>query len=338
LVAHLQKNGTLLDLEERLVSPRLPLRSALLSGIYPLAPRTFTYLLNMQDNGQPVQGFVQAQARSGRPELDVVALAPTLGHSDTADLLWQRLLAELCRQAGKMGYYRIYARQETEQAGLGVFKNTGFTPYTEEYLYRLFPSAPFETAHHPLKLRRQTNADGWSIQRLYAAVTPKAVQMAEGLAQGQWEINNYPIGQQGYERGYVWESQGEISAVVYLRTGKQGFLFRILVHPHATAQTTNLVLAGLSLLKNPTNKPFYFSLRSYQHDLRHHLLDCGFTPMASQVVLVKHTTVRARDFLSRLISAFDATTETPQPATPTVMQSKTEPKNGQNPTTGPLHI
>ncbi len=321
LVANLQNQGLSLNLEERLIHANAPLRSALLAGFSPITPQVFTYLLNYSDKTEQIQGFVQTRTRPGRPEQDIVFISPSGERDSNVDAVWLRLLIHLVQRAGETGHYRIYAYVEaSDSEALPFFKNVGFTPYAEEEFLRLFPTGPLHQAHHPLKLRKQKAADSWSLQRLYAAITPRTVQLAEGLAQGQWQVKNYLIDDLSLRRGFVWESQGEISAVLHIQTGKNGHLMKILVHPEASNQISNLVTTGLSLLKNYQQKPIYFNLRTYQVDLRTQLTDVGFTSFAKQVVMVKHTTVRAKDFLTRFVSAFEGSTEAqPQPASPTMI-------------------
>lgn len=332
LVANLQKHGTTLDLEERLIHPRSPLRSALLAGLFPITPQANTFIFHGNGEGQNLRGLSQARSRPGRPEQDVVFMAPALDGGEQAKYMWEDLLAHLCAQAGRKGYYRIYARLESDHLpALSIFKKVGFMPYAEESVYRLFPDGPLQYTHHPLRLRKQTAADSWSIQRIYAVTTPHAVQVAEGLAQGQWQVENYLFGDQGYRRGYVWESQGEISAVLNIHSGKAGYLFKILIYPDAITQISNLISAGLAQLKNANRLPIYCSFRTYQQELRSCLIDCGFTYSANQVVMVKHATVRAKDFLHRLVAAFETSPET-QVATPSsALQSAQQNQNGDKP-------
>lgn len=339
LVAKLQVAGATLDLQERLIHPYTPLRSALLAALFPTRPSSYTYILtppaSVKQNQGLTEGLIQAKARPGRPEQDVVFLAPDFGDQEGSEVLWQRLLIHLCQQAGERGCYRIYARQTIDSPSLPTFKSVGFMPYAEEEILQLFPSGPLQDSPHVLRLRRQTEADSWSVQRLYAAVNPHAVQTAEGLAQGQWQVNNHPFSGQGYQQGFVWESQGEISAVVHIYRGKDGHLLRLLIHPDAVAQTSNLVLTALNMINPTLNKPIYCTLRTYQSEIRSKLIDLGFTSLAKQVVMVKHTTVRARDFLSRLVSAFDSSKDMTQPVAPTLLNF--EEVNGSEPGHNPTH-
>lgn len=329
LVARLQKKGTTLDMEERLLHPRSPLRAALLANLFPAMPGVLTYVLNFKDEKGVHQGLVQSRIRPGRPEQEVIFLSPTLENGNGGHAMWQRLLNHLSIKAGEQGHQRIYARLNPDGEELQIFRNVGFTPYAEEHIFRLDAELYPQNLQNQLGLRRQTSADSWSVQRLYTAVTPHNVQVAEGLAQGQWQINNYPLANQGHRYGLVWENRGEILAVLNIHSGKSGHWIRLMVHPDIDDETTNLLLGGLSLLKNPHHRPVYCSVRTYQTELTSHLFACGFREFGSQQVLVKHIAVRAKDFLSRLLPAFDGNIDAKH-ATPMMHAQTPSPKtNGR---------
>lgn len=328
LVANMQKQGTALNLEERLLHPRSPLRSALLANLFPAMPGVTTFILKSSDENGTHTGLAQARTRPGRPEQDVVFISPTLEEGNGSHAMWQRLISHLCVKAGEAGHQRIYAHLDSEGDALQIFKNVGFTAYAEECIYRLTPNEYQPQIEPTLKLRRQKAADSWSLQRLYAAVTPLPIQTAEGLAQGQWQINNYLIGDQGYRFGYVWEHQGEILAVLNFHAGKMGHWIRMMIHPDVRDETTALVSAGITIIKNLRKQPIYCSYRTYQSEYGTHLLDYGFEHLANQTVMVKHTTIRARDFLTRLVPAVEA-----KHAAPTAMlrsQASVPPKDNGN--------
>ncbi len=330
LVAQLQKQGTALDMEERLLHPRSPLRSALLANLFPAMPAVSTYILQMDDDKHTQLGLVQARIRPGRPEQDVVFLSPTLESGNGSHAMWQRLLSHICIKAGEMGHQRIYARLKSDSIAIQIFRNIGFTPYAEERIFRLDAELHPETTTDDLGLRYQTTADSWSVQRLYTAVTPHTVQVAEGLAQGQWQINRYPLANQGNRRGYVWENRGEILAVLNIHSGKTGHWLRMMIHPDVHDEAPRLILGGLAHLKNSRKHPVYFSLRTYQSESATQLFACGFREYNSQQILVKHITVRAKDFLSRLLPAFETSAEGNHAAPLMQSTSSTPETNGRH--------
>ncbi len=321
LAATLEKQGTALDLEERLIHPLSPLRSAMLAQLLPLATGAATYILNFPDENGVHQGMAQARVRPGRPEQDVVFMAPSLEQGDGSHALWQRMLTHLCVKAGESGHQRIYARLNSGGDEAQIFKNVGFSAYAEELIFQLKDESCVAGKPVALALRRQTAADSWSVQRLYAAVTPRAVQVAEGLAQEQWQAKSRAFNNQGRRYGYVWEDQGEILAVINVHSGKLGHWLKMMVHPDVNQETSSLVGAGLNLIRGSRQRPVYCSLRSYQLELSANLEACGFQQFARQVVMVKHTTVRAKDFLNRLVLPFEGAVEVKR-ASPTMAKSE----------------
>lgn len=330
LVAQLQKYGTALDMEERLLHPQSPLRAAVFANVFPAIPNTVTYILQIEDDKHPQIGLAQARIRPGRPEQDVVFLSPMLESGNGSHAMWQRLLNHLCVKAGEMGYQRIYARLKSGSAAVQIFRNIGFTPYAEERIFQLDPELYSENHRDDLGLRLQTTADSWSVQRLYTAVTPHTVQVAEGLAQGQWQINHLLLTNRGNRRGYVWENRGEILAVLNIHSGKTGHWLRMMIHPDVRDKASRLIMGGLNQLKKHHQQPVYFGLRTYQSELAAQLFACGFREYDNQQILVKHITVRAKDFLSRLLPAFETSAEGNHAAPALQTKSHTPETNGRS--------
>lgn len=294
LVARLQRVGTPLDIEEQLTHPRSPLRSVLLDSI--LAPRSgpSTFILDQQDENGQLLGLAQMRPRPGRPERDVVFMAPALDAGNGSHAIWQRLLNHLCVQTAERGSLRIYARLPAQSEELQLFKNVGFLEYGQEHIYRLKDTVDRLAFNPGLELRPQQPSDGWGLQKLYATLAPRAVQNAEGLAQGQWALKPHRHGEQGRRAGYVWEEDGELLAALHIRVGKRGYLVRTLLHPDALDQAEVLGQAALNLTSLNPQLPVYFAFRQYEAGWQHILPALGFEPLTSQTLVVKHMTVRVR--------------------------------------------
>ena len=305
LVARLQRGGTLLDIEEQLTHPRSPLRSVLLDSI--LNPRIgpSTFILDQQDEHGKLLGLAQMRSRPGRPERDVVFMAPTLDAGNGSHAIWQRLLTHLCVQTAERGSLRLYARLPMESDELQLFKNVGFLAYGEENIYQLNQNGDRKSAPVSLQLRPQQPSDGWGLQKLYATVAPRVVQNAEGLAQGQWDLTPRRWAEQGRRDGFVWEVDGEILAALHIRTGKCGYLIRTLLHPDALEQAEALGRAALSLTTLKRNLPVYFAFRQYEAGWQNVLPVLGFEPLTGQILVVKHMTVRVRGKLPALMPALE---------------------------------
>jgi hypothetical protein len=313
----LQNQGQVLDVEERMVHPRSPLWSALLTRILPTMPTITTYLLDMEDETGHHCGLIQMRTRPDRPEQDVIFLAPSLEHGNGSHAVWQRLLTYVSVRAGEYGYHRVYGRLVQGSDEAQIFRNVGFSAYAEEEIYRLdiekFPALTYPS----LNLRKQTTADSWSLQRLYAAVTPRTVQIAEGLAQGQWQLNARFAGGRERRAGYVWEREGEILAALHIRFGKSGNALRCLIHPDVDDQIDALIETGLQVIQKAQpklDKPIFSNIRTYQAEMGTILQEYGFEKVTTQAVMVKHNTVRAKDYLTRLVEApIEAKAASPTP-------------------------
>ena len=188
LVARLQQEGVLLDLETSLTYPRSPLRTAILSSLPLSRTGTSTYVVNHKEEGNRSIGLAQMRQRLGRPEHVVVFIAPALTQGNGAHAIWQRLLAYLCVRTGEQNGQRLYAGLPADGEEYQIFRHVGFTAYAQEDVYELINPPTGLKGVEPLPMRRQRLHDSWGLQQLYATVTPRAVQNAEGSAQSHWEL------------------------------------------------------------------------------------------------------------------------------------------------------
>jgi hypothetical protein len=258
-------------------------------------------------------------------------MAPALDAGNGSHATWQRLLTHLCVQTAERGSLRVYARLPVQSDELQLFKNVGFLEYGEEDIYLLGQGSDRRVPRSDLQLRPQQASDGWGLQKLYATVAPRAVQNAEGLAQGQWALPPRRWGEQGRREGFVWEIDGELMAALHIRTGKQGYLIRTLLHPDALEQTEALGQAALSLTILKPNLPVYFAVRQYEAGWRNVLPGLGFDPLGSQVLVVKHMAVRVRGKMPALMKALEQSpTEGAAPSAISQSERITGDKAGRN--------
>jgi hypothetical protein len=303
LVTRLQRVGTPLDLEEQLTHPRSPLRSVLFDRFLSASAGPSTFILDQQDENGKVFGLAQVRTRPRRPERDVVFMSPSLDAGNGSHAIWQRLLNHLCVKTAERGGLRIYARLPIESEELQLFRNVGFLPYGQEDIYQLDQATNRVTITPDIMLRPQQSSDGWGLQKLYATLTPRGVQNAEGLAQGQWALTHRRWGEQGRRHGYVWEVDSEILGAIHIRVGKCGFWIRTLLHPDALDKATALCQAALRLTATKPKLPVFFAFRHYESGWRHVLPEAGFQSLTSQTLVVKSMTVRVRESSSTLIQA-----------------------------------
>jgi hypothetical protein len=313
LVGKLQNQGLLLDLEEALTQTYSPLLATLV-GCLPLQ-RTgvSTYICDEMEEGQRMTGFAQMRLRKGGPEADMVYLTPSLSAAGEAMTIWRRLLEHVCREAGRQGIQRIFARLPEDGLEVEAFQQVGFSIYAREDIFRL-AQMPSHLAYPERGIiRPQQPADGWELQALYAAVAPRLVQRAESLTAKRWEAAPGPWLRRAGQEGYVMEDEGEIVGCVRIHQGQTGHWLEMLLHPQAYERADELVNQSLSLLVQYPPRPIYCCLRRYQGGLRVPLEAQGFQPLTSQCVMVKHTTVRVKKPALKLVPALEKRAEAATP-------------------------
>ncbi len=293
-----------LDVEEQLTHPRSPLRSVLIDSIFSSSEGPSTFILKYHDESGHHSGLAQMRTRPGRPERDVVFISPSLDTGNGSHVIWQRLLTHLCIQAAERGNLRLYARLPIDSEAVQLFRNVGFTAYGEEDIYALSPSYPSSQTESRLELRPQKLSDGWGLQNLYSTCTPRVVQNAEGLAQGQWALPRRRWGESGRRYGYIWEEKGDLIGALSIRIGQKGCWIRSMLHPDATDEASLLAQAALEIVRY-TNLPVYFVVKQYEMGWTNVLTDLGFAPYTSQTLLAKSMTVRVRKPQSLLIPSLE---------------------------------
>jgi hypothetical protein len=314
LVARLQNEGVLLDLETGLTRPRSPLMTALISSLLPSRSSTFTYIVNLKEENSRSLGLAQMRRQPRRPEHVIMFLAPSLASGNGTHAIWQRLLTYLCVQAGEQGGQRLYAGLPTEGEEYQIFRHVGFTAYAQEHVYELSRAPTGLDQVMPLPMRRQRNDDSWGLQQLYATVTPRAVQNAEGSAQSQWELSRRARWLYPYRQGFIWESRDEILAALQIRSSRAGHWLRMLLHPDVLDQADSLVAGALSHVRLVPGQKVYCAVRTYEAGVPAALTAHGFQLVGSQTLTVKHTTVWAREPVFQTVPALEGHPESVTPS------------------------
>jgi hypothetical protein len=370
LVGNLQKKGTCLDPEIALTRPYSPLLAALSSYFLMREAGTSTFILEAMDQSSPStsgrgerspersrrivepsghrrrQGLAQMRQRRGRPEADVIYLAPSLRQpfdsaqdraQDTAfstayeaPTIWHRLLTHLGARAGERGIQRLFARLAEDGEEIETFQQVGFSPYTREDTFRLNSLSESHRRLDRVVMRPQQAVDAWALQRLYANVAPRLVQQAESLGERGWERSSIDWPLRARSEGYVLEDNGEIVSYLLFRGGRIGHWMRILLHPQAYDHADEVIQHGLAFLSHYPPCPIYCNVREYEGGLRTPLQNWGFEPFGSQAILVKHTTVRIKKPARKLVPALDKRAEAATPTMSRINSSTTlRPCSGQ---------
>jgi hypothetical protein len=334
LVSKLQKKGTCLDPEIALTRPYSPLLAALSSYFLMQEAGTSTLILEALDQSSEVQGLAQVRQRRGRPEADVIYLAPSFSATDETPTIWYRLLTHLCAKAGERGTQRLFARLAEDGEEIETFQQVGFSPYTREDIFRLKSIPGSHRRLDRVAMRPQQAVDAWALQRLYASVAPRLVQQAESLGERGWERSSVDWPLRARSEGYVLEDNGEIVSYLLFSDGRIGHWMRILLHPQAYDRADEVIQHGLAFLSHYPPCPIYCNVRKYEGGLRTPLQDWGFEPFGSQAILVKHTTVRIKEPARKLVPALDKRAEA---ATPTMSRINPSTRLRQAQPSGPGH-
>jgi len=310
-IQRLQQRGVQLDFERAVLWPHTPLQAALARHI-PLSPIGAETLVLYPPAPARARalGFLQMRARRGRPEVDVTFLSPALDADADAVAIWYRLLAECVQVVGARGGQRVFAQIPVGNGTEDVLRQAGFNTYAREEIFCLH-RLPGGLAKTHL-LRRQRARDGWNLLRLYTELTPRPVQLAEGMLSPEGQGGK--LGDwwdQSRGAGYVLEKEGELAGAVRIRRGRAAYWMRFGLHPQAREDAEELVRGALALLWAAPPHPVYCSVREYESGITSALQALGFEHHQTRSLLVKHTTARVKEPVLKLLPAIE---QSPKPA------------------------
>jgi len=294
----LEGQGTLLDVESVIQGSDRPLIKAL--GNYLTFNRRGVYTFVLDG-----EGFIQGRDRPSGLACDIVYIAPSW--DDSSEGIWYRLLEGFCVGKGGERAQRIFVKlREEASEEVEVFRQVGFRGYARRQIFRWdgVPLKMLGTDKGSLRPRRA--GDAWGLQRLYSSVTPRPVQQVERPE----DIPLYPM-----MREYVAEEEGEIIAYFCLLLGKEGHWMRAVIHPQAEKR---LVRSGLRLFSAFEARPIYCEARGYEEGLRSALREIGFEYLFEELLMVKHTTARAKVPVAQATVSLETRAE----GVPTVSSSK----------------
>jgi hypothetical protein len=303
-VYRLQRKGTSLDLEGDLMEPHTPLWEAWLALLTQQAMGRPTYVLYDLHAGE---AFVQVRYLPHQAAAAVAYVAPSLSEDPRAARAWRALLDGVGVDVVERGIQRVFASLPESGAELEVFHQAGFAPYAGEDIFRL--ADPHLGAAGPASLAvRPLRFDDWgAVQKLCVAVTPQRVRQAEGgiaLASDR--------GRQ--HQRYVLPGDGDdVMAALTLCLGGPAHWLRMMVHPDARDVADDLIRFVLASLP-AQGKPVYCSVRQYEGGMRAPLEAAGFEPVASSVLMVKHTAAWVRLPALEVVPALKGSAEPVPPA------------------------
>jgi len=311
-IQQLQARGMQLDLERSALWPHTALQAALRANIPLSATGAETIVLYPSATRRArAVGFAQMRGRLGRPEADIVYLAPALDAHDDAVSIWYRLLAECTQEIGERCGQRLFAQVAGGNGVEDVFRQAGFSAYAREEIYRLdeWPTGLTKTK----LLRRQRARDGWNLLRLYAQLTPRPVQIAEGMLSPEGQGGKMgDWWDQSRSAGYILEVDDELAGAMRVRRGRAAYWFRFGLHPQAQEHADAFVYGALALLWAAPRLPIYCGVRDYESGMAAALEAVGFRRVQTRNLLVKYTTVRAKEPFLKLMPTLE---KQPKPVT-----------------------
>jgi hypothetical protein len=307
LVSALQAKGTYLDLRRAVLWPHDLLSEAM--KVYWPFSRQSVHTLVMREtiNSSQLSGFVQYLESHNAPEADIVFCTPAIDAGDPSrgsQLIWQKLLGQLVVRVGERGFQRVYARVVDGAPELEVFWQLGFSAYARERVYLRSGPSGAANSERPKLWKPQRSRDIWGIGQLYTAVTPKLVQQAENLPRSDY-LTPYRDGfGRGVDRRYVWADGSEPSASLRLIRGRAGCWLKLITHPRVFERVDELLTDALRLVPADVQQT-YVSVREYQSELEGAILAARFAWIATEMLMVKHTTVLVKQRVLKKIAAME---------------------------------
>jgi hypothetical protein len=314
-IYRLQRKGIVLDLQRSLTEPHTPLWEAYVAFLTQQAMGQPTYVLYDPHQGE---AFIQVRYRPHQAAADVTYLSPALDENHHVARAWTRLLDGACIDAASRGIQRVFASLEESSPAVDVFYQAGFMLYAGEDIYRLVHKENRTVQPAVPGLRLQQPEDWPGIQKLCVAITPQRVRQAEGgiaTATG-WEKN--------CQRYVLPGADGDdLVAMVSICTGGLAHWLRLLVHPDVPQEacagsssnlTQGLIRWGLATLNSSSSRPVYCNVRQYESGVQAALLATGFEPLATRVLMVKHTVAWVKTLSPELVPALKGSVEPLPPA------------------------
>jgi len=342
LIQRLSRQATKLNTIQALLQSHSALKAALTAVIPWNEAKATTYVLHQRGHELARTGFLQAQKRPGRPEADIILLAPALDTPWGHPAVWQKLLVYYCNEAAHQQIARIYVDAPDQPLLVNTLNQVGFRVYTRQTIWRLRPGqdgvlAPGGTdttrSIRQTGVRLQTKTDEWALQRLYARVVPNQVKQAEGL---QLDSTLYgavkpPIlewWQTSARESYVFEQKGDIQGCMRLAYGRRGVWLQLWMDSHQPDTECIHQLLGYALINIRQEKihlPVYIGVRDYQGGLGPILAEYGFAPFTDRAKMVKHVVQWVRSVTSILAPALETVHEVVP--TPFTLPEETTPLN-----------
>jgi len=314
LVRRLQRQAACLDLEMALLWSQAPLSLAIME-YFPLGQGTTTTFVQNESSPRPltIQGFVQAWDRPNGVSCDVGFIAPMLDDSAATFGLWRDLLEHLTVAKGAAGLQRVLARVPEEGRAIDAFRQTGFSTYASRRVLR-FDKSTSVSATQPVGFRPLQERDAPAVLKLRHQVTPRPVQHAEGGVDGEHDPTAVlPWWKSHRTKHYVWDEDGELRVHLSILTGQEAQWLTFVLDPSFAPKVDTALAEAVTLASPNAMGPLYCSVRGYQGGLGPALESAGFEVVASEALMVKYATARAKVVVNKLSPALEKGVETAAP-------------------------
>jgi len=295
----LGRQAVTLNATQSLLFPRPATLSALAAIIPWDEAKTTTYVLSQKGNRLARAGFLQAQKRAGRPEADIIQLAPALETPHGHPAIWQKLLAHYFQEVAQQQIERVFADVPDQPLPVTTFAQAGFKVYTRQTIWRLTDEQVSRQQPANGHFRLQRAEDEWALTRLYGQVTPQAVQQAEGMAPG--ETDNPPIlicTSGGGCYSFVMEEKNDLIGCIQIKIGRRGVwlnLWADMLQPD-NEPVQALVGHALAVVREKSMRmPIYVGVSDYHGGLGAVLDEYGFAPFTDRARMVKSVRQWVRD-------------------------------------------
>ena len=239
-----------------------------------------------------------------RPEWVILILAalPEPGGTDSAF----RLLSGISASAARNGMQRLFAAVPDEARPRETFFQAGFYSYTRETWYAA-AGAALSPSNRNLRARDATSVDAHDLFRFYAMTTPHAVQRAEQLSVGDFDLGRHGG---AYEPphligGNPMAMRRRLAMIDHEHDRPNALALAFAGvdrHPHVVKVRTangdvdlarDLVRACARAL--PPGRPITSPVRSYEEHVARALLSEGFRDAATAMLFVKELAVRVEE-------------------------------------------
>ncbi|MEZ4859985.1 MAG: hypothetical protein R3C14_01690 [Caldilineaceae bacterium] len=292
LINSLSRQSTKLNTIQALLQPYSILGAALTALIPWNEAKVTTYVLQQRRHDLARSGFLQVQKRPGRPESDILRLAPALDTVRGHPAIWEKLLSHYITAATKQQIVRIYTDVPDQPLPVSTFMHVGFKTFTRQTIWRLPPHSVESFADQiSTHIRPRREEDNWALRRLYAQVTPQPVQQAEGLqANRELEPPILDWWQPFMRYSYVLEEAGELQGCIRIGYGRRGIWLQLWTDTQQPNGffSHQLIRHALTVIRRQGLRlPIYIGVRDYHGGVGAVLAGYGFAPFTDRAKMVK---------------------------------------------------